>query len=65
MNAMGTTEARSTTSTARLEVLLNLPPLHLTVKKEAREATHLYLTNSIMVNGDSQKTLEKLPSGYC
>lgn len=37
---MGTYEAMTITSTAILEVLLSLPLLHLTIKKEAWKPTH-------------------------
>lgn len=47
----------STTPTAALELLLDLPPLHVTIKKEAKQATHSYQTNEIRINGASQKTI--------
>lgn len=42
---------------AELEVLLRLPPPHLTIEKEASKATQSYLVNGIRVSEASQKAL--------
>jgi hypothetical protein len=41
ITCLGMTGCLSTTPTAAMETLLGLPPLHIVVEKEARQATYI------------------------